>query len=346
MTWCKKTGKFICLTCGENNRLRDGEFWIWRSYYTIGCPFCHEPHLALDRLEYQTKHPWQLHSELLHQRSHLSVEQTYKGAVATTFLPGERVISDEVVGKAWDKAASKWWGRYDEFGDPNRRYIIDPAIRQILGTVKSKHILDAGCGNGYLSRLLARQGARMVGVDTSEEAIRMAKTAESNEPQDIEYHVASLCDLSAFGNNTFDVIVSNIVLNDLQDLDKAIAELHRVLKPGGKLVFSIMHPCFPSPPVHGWVRTPLDSDRAEDWHYWKVDQYYEQNIETWQLGDLPRLYYFHRPFSLYMKKLIENGFVLTDFEEPVPSREDIDQHYRQLNDGARIAWFLVIGIVK
>lgn len=346
ITWCESTGKFICLTCGEYNRIQDGAFWGWQSYYVVGCPFCHESHPTLDRLEFQTAHPWQRHAELRHHRAHLSAEQDYAGAVISTFLPRDRVISDEVVGKAWDSGASKWWGRYDEFGDTNRRYIIDPAMRRILGPVEAIRILDAGCGNGYLCRLLARQGARMVGVDVSKAAIRMAEAAESNAPQGITYHVGSLCDLSMFENDTFDAIVSNIVLDDLQDLNAAIAELARVLKPGGKFIFSILHPCFSSPPVHGWVKVPLDSDRAEDWRYWKVDRYYEQNIETWQWGDLPPLYSFHRPLSIYMQTLIENDFILTDFEEPVPSIEDIGQHYRQLHDCIRIAWFLIIGAVN
>jgi len=47
-----------------------------------------------------------------------------------------------------------------------------------------------------------------------------------------------------------------------------------------------------------------------------------------------------------VKTLIDNWFVLTDFEEPVPTKKGIEEHYRELNDGERIAWFLVIGAVK
>ena len=344
ITWCEKSGKFICLRCGEDHRLVTGEFWKWSSYYAIKCPLCHGRHPALDRLEFEGEHPWQLHPEMHLQKRNLSSEE-YLGFVSQ-YISGDHVISDKMVGEAWDRAANRWWGGYDEFGDKNRRYIIDPAILAILGQVEGKRILDAGCGNGYLCRLLSKKGARMVGVDVSEEAIEMAKVAERRDPLGIRYHVGSLCNMSMFRNSMFDAVVSNIVLSDLQDMNSAFAEIRRVLKSRGKLVFSIMHPCFSSAPVHGWVKRPLDSDRAEDWLYWKVDRYFERGIEEWRYGDLPPLYSFHRPLSDYVKALINNGFVLTDFEEPVPAKKDIEEHYRELNDGERIAWFLVVGTVK
>jgi ubiquinone/menaquinone biosynthesis C-methylase UbiE len=250
------------------------------------------------------------------------------------------------VGEAWNAAAHIWWGGYNEFGDINRRYIIDPTILRIFGQVEGKQILDAGCGNGYLCRLLSKKGAKMVGVDLSEEAIQMAKTAESKTPLGIQYHVGSLSDLSMLKNDEFDFVVSNIVLCDLPDLDRTFIEIRRVLKPNGKLVFTILHPCFSSPPIRGWVRKPLDSDRAEDWLHWKVDRYFDRCIEEWQFGELPPLYGFHRTLSDYIQSLLNNGFTLTEFEEPVPQRKDVEEHYRQLNDGERIPWFLIIGAIK
>lgn len=202
--------------------------------------------------------------------------------------------------------------------------------------------MDAGCGNGYLCRSLAKKGAKVVGVDISKRFIEIARQKEREDPLGIQYYVGSLCDLNMFEDETFDAVVSNLTLMDVLDLEKAINELYRVLKKNGKLVFS-MHPCFASPPVHGWVKVPEDSERKEDWIYFKVDRYFDRCVVVWRFYDSPPLYSFHRPLSDYVKALIENGFVITDFEESVPSKK----YYRDFgNEYDRISWFLVIGAKK
>jgi len=277
----------------------------------------------------------------------LSAETENKEAVVRIFLSEDSIISDQMIGEAWNRVADRWFSRYGEFGDVNREYIIDPTIFKILGQVKGKRILDAGCGNGYLCRLLSKKGAEIVGVDVSKRSIEIAEEIEKKEPMNIQYQIGSICDLRMFEDDAFDLIVSNIVLDDLQDIDKAIRELYRVLKPEGKLVFSILHPCFSSPPVHGWVRKPVDSQRKEDRLYWMVDRYFDRSIEEWTYFDFPPVYSFHRPLSDYMMTLTKNGFTVTDFEEPVPANKTIAEHYREFgNEHDRIPWFLIIGATK
>lgn len=351
ITWCESSGKFMCLRCArthaQGHRLLKGRFWIWDTYYAIGCTYCRDLHPALDRLEFLGKHPWQLHSVMSSERRGLSEEKdTSAHTVVRRFLPKGHVVTDDMVGQAWDKGADLWFGAYGELGDMNRQYVIDPAILRILGEVKKKRILDAGCGNGYLCRLLSRKGAEMVGVDVSKRAIELAEISEEENPMNIEYHVASICNLNMCENASFDAVVSNLVLQDLQDLSAAVGELSRVLKRKGKLVFSIMHPCFSSPPVHGWVRRPVDSHRTEDWLYWKVDRYFDRTIEEWTYFDFPHVYSFHRILSDYIYTLLKNGFTISDFEEPVPKEKDTEEHHRELNDFERIPWFLVIGASK
>jgi len=325
-----------------------GKFWVWDTFYVIECSYCGKWHPTLDRLEFLGEHPWQLHPEMLTAKRGLSDEKDLsKYGAIRQFFPEDYVVTDEMVGEAWDRVADLWFGGYSEFGDVNRQYVIDPAILRILGPVKGRRILDAGCGNGYLCRLLTKKGAEMVGVDVSNRSIELAKGFEKEKPLVIEYHVGSICNLSMCEDGTFDVVVSNLVLQDLQGVDKAVKELRRVLKPEGKLVFSIMHPCFSSPPVHGWVRKPIDSQRKEDWLYWRVDRYFDRSIEEWRYFDFLPTYSFHRPLSDYVEVLIKNGFTITDFEEPVPTAKAIEEHYREFgNDSDRIPWFLIIGATK
>jgi SAM-dependent methyltransferase len=176
----------------------------------------------------------------------------------------------------------------------------------------------------------------------------MARQKERELHLGIGYYVGTVSDLNMFRDETFDLVVSNLALMDLPDLDKAIEELHRVLGKNGRLIFSIMHPCFSSPPVHGWVRKPLDTERKEDRIHWKVDRYFDKTMEIWRLSDEGSpLYSFHRPLSEYVKTLLKHGFTITDLEEPVPSRKAIERHYREFgNEYERVPWFLVIGVKK
>jgi len=285
-----------------------------------------------------------LHSEMRKKHAGLSGEVNLPES-STIFLPfKEGAVSEGQIAKAWDKTADFWNRGCTEFGDVNRQFVIDPAVFRMLGSVQGLRILDAGCGNGYLSRLLAKRGAKVSATDVSKRFIEIAKEKEREKPLGIDYHARSVCDLKIFVDGTFDAIVSNLVLMDLKNLDKALSEFHRVLKPKGKLVFSIMHPCFASPSVRGWVREPRDSDRKEDRLFWKVDRYFDRTVEVWRVSDLPPLYSFHRPLSDYVKALLNNCFVITDFGEPTPTKTAMREHYREFaNEYDRIPWFLVIG---
>ena len=346
VTWCDKTRKFICIRCASYKVVRR-DFWNWKYYYAIWCDFCGEYHPALDYLEFLGEHPWQLHPNMEKRCEGLDRNAEFH-RVESVYIPLEScVISEEEISKAWDKVADSWISQYSEYGDLNRRFVIDPVVFRILGSVKGLFILDAGCGNGYLCRLLAKRGAKVVGVDISRRFIEIAKRKERENPLGIQYYVGSLCNLNMFQDEVFDVVVSNLALMDVHDLEKAVKELYRVLKVNGKLVFSIMHPCFASPPVHGWVRMPEDSDRKEDWIYFKVDRYLDRCMEVWHFYDSPPLYSFHRPLSDYVKVLIKNGFIITNFEEPVPSKKVLEEYYREFGDEYdRIPWFLIIGAKK
>jgi len=82
--------------------------------------------------------------------------------------------------------------------------------------------------------------------------------------------------------------------------------------------------------------------------YWKVDRYFDRSMEIWQYReDWPSTYSFHYPLSDYIKTLVRNGFIVTDFEEPVPTKKAMEEHYRELgNECDRIPWFLIIGVKR
>ena len=107
----------------------------------------------------------------------------------------------------------------------------------LLGDVRGRRVLDFGCGSGENTLLLARRGARPVGVDISESLIRLARRrlAVNGLGGSAEFVVASAHELP-LASESVDVVLGIAILHHV-DLDAASAELHRVLKPGGRAIF-------------------------------------------------------------------------------------------------------------
>jgi ubiquinone/menaquinone biosynthesis C-methylase UbiE len=145
----------------------------------------------------------------------------------------------------WEKIAKIYHANVGEKGDIRHEIIINPVVFEFLGDLTGKTVLDAACGNGYLSRRLAKSATKVVGVDLTEELIEFAK--QKDNPKNLEFFVGTLERLQ-FQNQTFDAILCNMALMDIERLDVVIGELSRVLKTGGRMVISLIHPCFENPP--------------------------------------------------------------------------------------------------
>jgi 2-polyprenyl-3-methyl-5-hydroxy-6-metoxy-1,4-benzoquinol methylase len=102
------------------------------------------------------------------------------------------------------------------------------AFLEFIGDLRGRRVLDAGCGEGYNTRILARPGARMTGVDLSERMIALARDEERREPLGIEYTPTSYTDLGMFADASFDAVVSFMALMDGPRFDLAMREAFRV----------------------------------------------------------------------------------------------------------------------
>jgi SAM-dependent methyltransferase len=225
-------------------------------------------------------------------------------------------------------------------GDPHRIVLLNPALFQLLPDVDGKRVLDAGCGEGYLCRRLARLGARVTGVDFSKEMLAIA--GERTDPAlGIRYLHGNCEHLDFLDAGSFDVVVSSMVLMDLADHQAALRGFYRLLIEGGILVFSISHPCFTTPGC-GWVR---DGDGAK--LYWKVDRYFEEGpCEQPVPKDAEEpLILFHRTLSNYIRRLLRTGFMLLDVIEPKPAEEMLDR-YPHFRDDLRMSHFIVFKAQK
>ena len=346
VAWCEKLHEFFCIRCAPRHRKKTTKFWAWKYYYQLWCKNCSQYHPALDWLEFKGKHPWQKDGKArkalkgLHRGKKLEPLVWLRWASPEHQHPSLREIQ-----KGWDKGAEIWNANYGKYGDTYRRNIFNPALFPLIGNVKGKKILDAGCGNGYLSRLLAEKGAQVTGVDLSRRFIEIARHHEEKNPLDIKYEQANLANLSRFPSAYFDMTISVYVLCDVRDCRKAVREIARVLKPRGRFIFLIEHPCF-SWHAGGWERVPVDSERTEDCVYFKVDDYFRRGTLESQWGKLPVLLGFHRPLSDYFRFLQENDFLIQNLVEPRPRRKALREHPREWDREERIPPVLIIDAVK
>src|SRR5262244_1119228 len=155
----------------------------------------------------------------------------------------EPEITEDDVARYWDANAGPWADEVRQGHDVAREWLNNPAFLAFVGDLRDRDVLDAGCGEGYNTRLLARAGARMTGVDISERMIALAEDEERAAPLGIRYVCTPYTRLEMFPAGSFDAVASFMALMDGPAFDQAMGEIFRVLRPGGMLTFSITHPC-------------------------------------------------------------------------------------------------------
>ena len=250
--------------------------------------------------------------------------------------------SDEAI-RRWDLHARQIVAYMDpEEGDPHRIVLLNPALFELLPDVNGKRVLDAGCGEGYLCRKLAKLGALVTGVDYSREQLAIAgERTRDRAALGIRYLHGNCEHLDVLDDGSFDIVVSNMVLMDLSDHRAALEGFYRLLVGGGILVFSIAHPCFAAP-VHGWVRNENGAKL-----YWMTDHYFEEGAyeQSVPADSEVGLILFHRTLSNYVRTLLQTGFVLLDVVEPKPAEEMLEP-YPRFRDDLRMSHFIVFKVQK
>lgn len=145
----------------------------------------------------------------------------------------------------YDSTAAQWIrGQPSSLSDFTAR----PFILEMCEPVAQQQILDLGCGEGYCSRELSRRDAAYVyGIDLSESMIAAARLQETEDNLGINYEVGCATNLSQFGDRQFDLVVAVFLFNYLttSQTQQCMTEIARVLRPGGRFIFSVPHPCFP-----------------------------------------------------------------------------------------------------
>lgn len=177
-------------------------------------------------------------------------------------------------------------------------YYERPAMLDLAGDVNGRRVLDAGCGAGPLAAALIERGAVVTAFDGSPAMVELARKRLGDAA---DLRVADLTEPLPFDDNTFDDVVVSLVLHYLRDWAGPLAELRRVLKPGGRLILSVDHPV-----------TYKLADLSAD--YFAEAEYTEEF--TFGAGGSMVLTFWHRPLHAMTDAFTKAGFRLSVLSEP------------------------------
>jgi ubiquinone/menaquinone biosynthesis C-methylase UbiE len=179
-------------------------------------------------------------------------------------------------------------------------YYERPEMIRLAGEVAGLEILDAGCGSGPLMEALRAKDAVVSGFDLSPAMVELARQRLG---EDADVGVGDLAAPLPYPDDKFDLVVASLSLHYVEDWASALAELRRVLKPGGRLIVSIIHPT-----VYAVVYPEAD--------YFALTQY----SEDYDYGDeTVWMTYWHRPLQDVINTFIDAGFRIKKVTEPPPA---------------------------
>lgn len=205
--------------------------------------------------------------------------------------------------REWETMTAEQAAAMDPEGDFAKRWLLNGVLFDLLGDVKGVSVLDAGSGQGSLSRLLARRGALVTSLEPAEPLYNHSVRMEALLHQGIELLRADLT-THRFDRH-FDAVVANMVFVSIRDWELALESCALALRPGGRLVFSIDH--------------PMVSAAHDEWRedgFLRISDYASPRPV-----DRPVATDFHRPLSDYVNALSRHGLRLESMAEPTLTRE-------------------------
>ncbi|HEX6310572.1 MAG TPA: class I SAM-dependent methyltransferase [Acidimicrobiia bacterium] len=208
--------------------------------------------------------------------------------------------------EAWETHAGWWQREYTDGADPEYEEQLLPLVdRHLAG---AERVLDVGCGEGQVARRVCALGAGLVaGVDPTAAQLAVARE-RGGGPQ----YVRGVAEALPWRAGSFDAVVVSLVLEHVDPFETAVAEIARVLVPGGKFVLLLNHPLLQTPDS-GFV---IDHDLGEQ--YWRLGAYLRDDRAMEEVAPGVELTFLHRPLYRYVNCLAEHGLLVEHMDEPPP----------------------------
>ncbi|MGH9300989.1 MAG: class I SAM-dependent methyltransferase, partial [Acidimicrobiales bacterium] len=189
---------------------------------------------------------------------------------------------------------------------------------RLLGDLKGKRVLELGCGGAQCSIAFAKQGATAIGVDFSANQLAFARQLVEQEAVRVELRHGDLADLAFLRADTIDVAFSSYALGYVEDLGRVFRQVHRVLRVGGALVFSLSHPAY-----------DIIEDSPADHAPAVRRSYFDRSPMDYVADGVPFTQYHHSFSDLYMQ-LLRASYRVDLVAEPEPGPgADLSPEWRE-----------------
>jgi SAM-dependent methyltransferase len=204
----------------------------------------------------------------------------------------------------WERNATWWQRHYTDGVDPEYQEQVFPMItRHLTG---AQRVLDIGCGEGQVTRHMARLGVEAVGIDPTPTQIGVAQRRGGSA-----CFGQARAERLPFLDASFDSVVLCMALEHIDPFEPAIEEAARVLAAGGRFLLFLVHPLLQAP-GSGWV----DDEQGEQ--YWRVGHYLEDDVALDEVAPGVQFEFAHRPLGRYIHAMGDAGLLIDDLVEPSP----------------------------
>lgn len=224
----------------------------------------------------------------------------------------------EHTGASYESIASKYAATVDT--KPWNAYYERPAMVSLFPSLANAKVLDVGCGSGWYAEYLLSCGATVTAFDFNAEFVALTRTRVDQHATVLQ---ADLANSLAFAEDgEYDAVICPLVMHYLRDWQPTFREFHRLLKPGGVLLFSTHHP-------------------FADWQDYNTEDYFAVALleDEWDEG---KVRFYRRPLTVMSQDLDATGFCIERLLEPQPTEDFRLVHPEGYNRLTKSPGFLVI----
>ena len=215
-------------------------------------------------------------------------------------------MTDDTNAELWEAHADWWQREFTDGADPEYVEQIIPLVLE--WTADHQRVLEVGTGEGQVARAIAAvHGAEVTGIDPTARQIDEAMRRGGGVT-----YLRCGAEALPFDDADFDAVVCCLVFEHIDAVDEAIAEVGRVLRPGGRFVFCLNHPLLQTP-GSGWI-----DDQILEEQYWRIGSYLEERATVEEVEKGVHIRFVHRPLSRYVNAMADNGLLLERMIEPAP----------------------------